>query len=356
LEYQANEFVRQHPNYQLPPWGIAMFAVTSIAFVLLAMSLEYTIRLIMVNLAIIESPSATVVKVYEPLKSEGKENETVHVEIEETLVVPEKPITKSIRRTMQRLRSVGGFTARWRGLGLFFLYIVMMGVVHFIFSIFSRPHPVRAFTLTNFAADMTGALAASRIHCAWTHATISTSTKRFRDRVVSRSQWKQLLLPTALKVVLQEATLFAIALSAHASYELSRSYTGPVARALPFLVPLLVAPTLWVFVLIPTTVVLIRKEASLLSADDETIVPFDRTFGNRVVPGLTVLSLRDAWKSFGSDAWRRVVMLHVKFIAILLMVGVVYAHVLLAEAWAIMGNALPTLLCSAKARLQTMVM
>ena len=107
-----------------------MFAVTSIAFVLLAMSLEYTIRLIMVNLAIIESPSATVVKVYEPLKSEGKENETVHVEIEETLVVPEKPITKSIRRTMQRLRSVGGFTARWRGLGLFFLYIVMMGVVH----------------------------------------------------------------------------------------------------------------------------------------------------------------------------------------------------------------------------------
>jgi len=355
LEYEAGEFGRQHPNFHPPTWGIAMLAVTTAAFILLAMSLEYTIRLIMVNLAIIESPSATVVKVYEPLISEGKENEAIHVEIEEMVVVPEKPITNSIRRTMRHLTSVGGFTARWRGLGLFLLYVAVLGVVHLIFSTFSVRRNHR-FNLLNFAADMIGSLAASRIHCAWTHATISTSTKRFRDRVVSRSQWKQLLLPTALLVFLQEASIFAIVLSGRGSYELSRTYTSPAGRALPFLIPLVVALALWLFVLLPAHVVLIRKEASLLPAEDETIVPFDRTFGNRVVPGLTILSLRDAWKSFGSDAWRRVVVLHVKFFAITLVVFVVYTQVLLAEFWAIMGDALPTWLCSAKARLHTLVL
>ena len=333
-----------------------MIAVTTIAFILLVMSLEYTIRLVMVNLAIIESPSATVVTVYEPLESEGKENEAIHVELEETLVVPEKPITNSIRQTMRRLTSVGGFTARWRGFGLFLLYVAVVGVIHLIFSPFSARHIYYRHNLMNFAADMIGALAASRIHCAWTHATISTSTKRFRDRVVSRSQWKQLLLPTAILVILQEVSIFAIVLSGRGSYLLSRTYTSPAGRALPFLIPLVVALALWLFVLFPAHVVLIRKEASLLPAEDETIVPFDRTFGNRVVPGLTILSLRDAWKSFGCDAWRRVVMLHVKFLAITLVLGVVYTQVLLAEFWAIMGDALPAWLCSAKARLQTMVL
>jgi len=355
LEYQANEFARQHPDYKLPQWGAVIIVITTIAFILLAMSLEYTIRLVMVNLAVIESPSATVVKVYEPLKSDGKENDAVQVEIEETVVVPEKPITNSIRRTMRQLTSVGGFTARWRGLSLFLLYIVVLVGFQLIFSTLLG-NDRRHFSLFNMLVDLGGALVASRIHCAWTHATVSTSTKRFRERVISREQWKQLVLPTLFKVILQEASLATIVLSTHASYELSRNYTSHTGRALPFLVPLFLAPTLWIFVLIPATVILIRKEASLLSADDETIVPFDRTFGNRVVPGLTVLSLRDAWKSFGNDAWRRVVMLHIKFIAIALMVGVVYTHVVLAEAWAIMGDAFPTLVCSARARLQTMVM
>lgn len=336
----------------MPPWGIAMIVSTTIAFVLLTMSLEYTIRLVMVNLAIIESPSATVVKVYEPLKSGGKENDAVDVEVEETLVLPEKPITSSIRGTMRRLTTVGGFTARWRGLGLFLLYVAVILGVNLLFSVFT-PRFLRS-PFMNGLAEITSALAASRIHCAWTHATISTSTKRFRDRVISRTEWGQLILPTALVVIARDIILLAITLSVYVSYGLSRTYTTPAGRILPFLIPIFLAPTLWLFVLVPAYVVLIRKEASLLPTDDETIVPFDRTFGNRVVPGLTVLSVRNAWKSFGNDAWRRVVKLHIKWLAITFVVGIVFSQVLLAEAWAIMGDAFPMLLCSAKAKLQTM--
>ena len=59
-----------------------------------------------------------------------------------------------------------------------------------------------------------------------------------------------------------------------------------------------------------------RLQASLLPEDDEPIVPFDRTFGGKVVPaiigGSGMIGMRDAWKTFDWNAIVRVVKVYVK--------------------------------------------
>lgn len=83
---------------------------------------------------------------------------------------------------------------------------------------------------------------------------------------------------------------------------------------------MILALFLQIAVQIPAYVVLIRVQASLLPADADTIVPFDRSFNGRIEPvvvgGRGYATVRDAWASFSKSAWRRIVMLEVKVIAI----------------------------------------
>lgn len=351
-EEAANEFSRLHPQYQMPGWGVAIVAITTIGFVLFAMSLEYTIRLVMVNLAIIETPSNAVVKIYKPISDyDDKKEGVVDVEVEETHVVSEKPITNSIRRTMKQLSKVGGFSARWRGLPIFLVYILITSPFHFLVMTFRQSHRPN---MLGPIAELAVALMAARIHCAWTHATITTGYKRYSERVVSRVQWKQLLAPTALKIVTQELSVLTMLITMQVSSKLIERQASNGVRALIAVVPMLVALGLWLFAILPVNIILIRKEASMLPESEETIVHFDRTFGNRVIPGLRNPSIREAWASVSGAVWRRVVVLHLKWVAIIGALAMLYFHVMLLEVWAIMGDALPTLLMSAKARLQTM--
>lgn len=352
LEWQANEFARLHPHYQMPPWGVAIVAVTTIGFVLLCLSLEYTIRLVMVNLAIIETPSNAVVKVYKPISEfDDKKGGVVDVEVEETHIISEKPITNSIRRTLQELSKVGGYSARWRGLPIFLVYILVISVIHLLVMPIRQAHRI---SVIGPLADLAAALLAARIHCAWTHATITTGSKRYSERVVSRAQWKQLLAPTALKIATQELSAVAMFLTTQLTAALMERQASTGARAALALIPVLVALALWLFALLPASIILVRKEASMLPESEDTVVPFDRSFGNRVVPGLRTPSIREAWASVSAEVWRRVVMLHLKWAGILAVLAVFYVHVALLEVWAIMGDALPTLLMSVRARLQTL--
>lgn len=364
LEWQANEFARNYPRYQMPPWGVGIVAITTIGFVLLALSLEYTIRLVMVNLAVIESPSSAIVKVYTPLSSDCEDKkEGEGIEIEETHVVSEKPITNSIRRTMKHLTRQGGSSARWRGLPIFLVYMLVMGAfqlavmplrTHHRLSVLSRVSP--ASIISFLIADLGAALMAARIHCAWTHATITTGFKRYSDRCVSRVQWKQLLPVTALKVVVQELVVLTMVVTMQIGSKLIERTASDGCRAAIAIAPMVISVLLWIFVVLPVNIILVRKEASMLPESEETLVHFDRTFGNRIIPGLNNLSIRDAWASVTGEVWARVVKIHLKWVLIVFILAMLYFHVALLEVWAIMGDALPMLLASAKARLQTMAM
>lgn len=73
-----------------------------------------------------------------------------------------------------------------------------------------------------------------------------------------------------------------------------------------------------IFLVVPSQVVLMRIQASLLPMEDSTIVPFDRSFKGRVQPALTngrdYATISDAWHSFSRAHWWGLVILSLKII------------------------------------------
>jgi len=341
-----------HDRYQMPVWGTVLIGITTLAFVVLDLSLEYIARLI-INLAIVETPATTAVKVYETIVDQDKKkDEVIEVEVE-TEVVSAKPLTSSIKRTMKHIKSIGGRSAYWRGLPILAVYALIVTIFRMISSpMLSRVGP--GSTVFAFVADMAAAVLTARIHCAWTHATITSGHRRYRERVINRVQWKQLLPVTALNVASQHFFIIAVMTSAGVCGSLMERQTSNLGRAAAALIPISIALFGWLFILMPVSILLVRKEASMLDESEETIVPFDRTFGNRIIPGLNTLKLRDNWASISRETWYRVVMLHLKWVGIVALIGLVYFHVALLEMWAIMGDALPSWLASGLAPLRNM--
>ena len=107
-------------------------------------------------------------------------------------------------------------------------------------------------------------------------------------------------------------------------------------------------------VLIPATVALKRVQASMLPEEDESIVPFDRTFGGAVVPkilgGSGRVAMLEAWKSFDWNARVRLVKLYAKIALIQTTVTVLFGMVIAAELYYIMGDQLRMLLQLARAQ------
>jgi len=342
-----------HDRYQMPAWGMVLLGSTTVAFVLFAMALEYTIRLLIVHLAIVETPANAVVKVYRPVVECDGKKDVVDIEVEETHVVSDKPLTSSIKRTMKHITSLGGFSNRWRGLPIFLVYTMIISVFHMLaVSLCGRAGVGTA--VASFIADMSAALMTARIHCAWTHATITTGYKRYYERVINRVQWKELLPAVALKVVGNYVFVIATLVSAGAVSPLMMRETSLGIRAAIALIPITTALSMSLLVVLPVNIMLVRKEASMLAESEETAVPFDRTFGNRIIPGLNSLKLRDNWAGISRDTLYRVAMLHIKWIGIASVIAIVYFQVALLEMWAIMGEALPAMLSAAKAHLQGM--
>jgi hypothetical protein len=67
---------------------------------------------------------------------------------------------------------------------------------------------------------------------------------------------------------------------------------------------------------IPAQVLLVRIQASLLPPEEDTIVPFDRSFGGRVEPavvgGKVYPTIKDAVATLGRDSWKRLYLMFFK--------------------------------------------
>ncbi|KAK5141496.1 hypothetical protein LTR04_002574 [Oleoguttula sp. CCFEE 6159] len=109
-------------------------------------------------------------------------------------------------------------------------------------------------------------------------------------------------------------------------------------------------------VLLPAAVTLTRIEASLLPEEEETIVPFDRTFNGKVVPtalgGTGTVGFVEAWRSFDRAARLRLIKLYVKIALIQITVAVMAMHVVALEIWGIMGDNLGVLIQAGRAQFQ----
>lgn len=223
---------------------------------------------------------------------------------EEVMVINQTPLTSSIRKTIRHLVSVGGFKARWRGLGSALIYNLVHSLsVNFIamFLAAFTGLPVVGRVIANIAASVLCA----RIHMVWTHAVVSEpSPLTWAQRLsqTDRKTWRVLALPTFVHSIAELATYgLPLAMFLFVGPEITNEMDNEylIVRGA---MSLLAFVMLNVLILLPATVTLTRIEASFLPEDTKTIVPFDRTFNGAV--NMLSLDSRAGRKSLFVEAWR----------------------------------------------------
>lgn len=285
-----------------------------------------------------------------PLLSDQKESKSTSAIQPELLIVKTKPITAKIRTTMKHLRAQAGPWSRFRGLHVFIMYHFMYTLMFSLLSSFFGSNTVVARLL----AAVVTSLALCRWGIMWTHLVISApSTKPWYYRVPDLSNVKNVVIPTIVYVVAEQATisvpveLFSIfGLSTYISNPERLTQASPQVQKQVLVQVFIIMMTSLIIsflVLLPSVVSLTRVQASMLPEEDESIVPFDRTFGGKVVPKLVggsgAVSMLDAWKSFDMSARFRLVKLFAKVCAIELvttlffaMIGAFELHLILAKS------------------------
>jgi hypothetical protein len=357
----ANDHYQQHgpPQWvkdtvhKLPGWGIALMIFTVLFFIFASSSVEYIIRLVYAHLAMVETPETTVeVHVYQQASAEDAKIVQNLVEaglIEDTGVAADEPsviekryaITAGFKRTRNHITAIAGRTAKWRGLPIFALYVVLVSVTGWILR---KPLRLEVLPFSHVLVDVLSAIIAARVHAAWTHKVISMpSDKTLRQRLVSRAQWKELAVPAALSAGAHGFVFEGMQIMHYYSTQACEMLeANQVSKGLIFLVAvlpmLLGGAVLALFILLPAYVSLVRKEASLLSPEEDTIVPMDRTFGGRIPYIGATLNVGDAWASFTWEARARLVKHYIKFFFVMVAMTIVFGHLLALEFFLAAGK------------------
>ncbi|KAL2024011.1 hypothetical protein VTK56DRAFT_246 [Thermocarpiscus australiensis] len=329
------------PNWKLPPSSAFFFIGDFVLFFPVLLIIGYSLGHVYPTLAAVEDPLPAYEAV--PIDDDPTpKDDTDPVRAAQ----PGKPITSSLRAINRLLRSYGsGWTANFRGIG----YATVLGLLTAATtSLFSLP----PFVPTRLG-HLLALLALAPLATAWTHVVVTPpSAKSFRQRIPPlRKTYVATWLPTVLLWAASHAAVVAPAWLAHliglSSLSTTSSSRRPggspsfgadgsaVAKALCVAG---VALALQVLLVVPASVALARVQASLLPADEDALVPFDRSFGGRVEPavvsGKGFASVRAALATVSRASWLRIGLLRVKvfgvaLVAYTLMAAVVVAQVLL---------------------------
>jgi hypothetical protein len=352
---------QEAPDFDVPKWGIAVMTVTWVLFAVFMSSLEYTLKNVIATLAMIDSPTALITVT--PTEQESLDSKDLKEPLLETgptvTTVRAKPVTSSIRGTLRHLVATAGMFSRWRGLPLFVLYCVSF---FFTASVIEAILPRFPGSVVIVSA-ITGALVAP-LHAAWTHKVISMpQTKPLSKYVPGLQAWKALALPAAvhnsvayLSIFILQGLIVVLGVNnmAGGSPDDWKKVDGGDIAIMVGKCAAVIATMVFcgLFIILPATVTLIRVEASLLPEEEDTIVPFDRSFGGKVLPrvlgGTGAVGFLEAWKSFNWEARRRVLKLYVKISAIMTVLVLVFMHIMVFEVWAIMGPAVQKWLSQAE--------
>lgn len=374
LKSDAELYEQSGPQGEIHDYEMLPVVITAIITLLVVASIKYTIGEVAASLTMIESPTTTAIiedkppayadEPDAPLEKEPLMPAEAEADVEVTLI-PNKPVTSKISTTLAHLKRVGGFRAKWRGLGMSIVY-------HFLHSLVS-----------NFLAGMLGfglvgnvlvyiftSVGLARVHMHWTHSMIAypTNERRFWRRMVPRKQAKAILLPSFVFALAQQATMilpmavaFAVGIPNIRPEHVLRDVEHKNCHMLAITgLRFLAVPATLLFVafaiLLPATVTLTRIEALLLPEDRDTIVPFDR----QAIVGDIDLTARgsskkifvSAWKSFDRASRWRLIKLYVKMVALQLTTAFVGLHVVVAEMYLIGGERLAVFFKSAVAQIR----
>jgi len=331
------------------PQAVITFAVTGIAFLILNIAVEYAIRIVALNLAIVEDKETNgAIKLpqeYSDIAKLPLVDDYDGQEVDERATsAPSKPVTSSLRSTFRHISSIGGFRARFRGLGYGLFHAMSFGFFTLFFSVLFAWIPVIGMALAQIGA----AVVTCNLHATWTHATIAMpNSKPFMKRFLSRAVSRKLILPT---IRLQVGILFmqfATAATTGFAQKIVRIHGVNALTVQSFILPVVAFFGVTLFHILPSHIALIRTEASLLPEDMSAIVPFDRTFGGRfnweamaerktcIVRGLSV---RGAYAAFDKSTYMASLKIFAKFFAIMLSVTVAFAFIIATEFTVLAGK------------------
>ncbi|KAF6224303.1 hypothetical protein HO133_010880 [Letharia lupina] len=359
LVSRAIDVTQQHYNgndaeqtlYKFHWAAVLIFATVALYLAVISM-ISYTYGDVVATLTIIETPTATAFKteysdsdeIDAPLISQDEKSEKAKVIESDLFLVKQKPITSKMRTTIKHLRAQAGPLARFRGLHVSIIYHILHGGVVGFFSSHVISHPVARPFIAVFAS-----IALCRLQMTWTHIVISNrSSKSWFRRIPSRTAVRNILIPTAVFAIAEQATIYVpgalFLLAAQAFNEEARENVARaqnIALLQMFLIGL-IGIGIFVLVVIPADVTLKRVQASMLPEEDEAIVLFDRTFGGKVKPeilgGSGAVSMLDAWKSFDGSARIRLMKLYLKVFLISVFTTIMFIMVLVGELRLIMGD------------------
>jgi hypothetical protein len=323
-------------NTEIPAWGIVYLTVIGLLFMGCMAFISYTYGDVITTLSMIESPSATFYvptptvddSSDAPLESDAKADP-------ELVMVKEKLITSNLRKAEKYLVAQAGSMARFRGVSMA-LVTHLMGWNLAKFFTYVLPN---SFFLSLPISIILSRVVLANFSLGWTHIVISQpSSKYWFRRIPNFSAWKKVARPTLILAAAEQAALFipiylatAWGLDKHSPDSTSGNMFLETVQKTMIVGLLSLAATL--LVVIPAKVTLTRVQASLLPEDQETIVPFDRSFGGKVVPeivgGTGMISLLDAWKTFGFHSRIRLIKLYVGIIFIQFFTTIFFAVALI---------------------------
>jgi hypothetical protein len=305
-------------TYDLPSWTPLVVLANIILLLPIWLFTQYSLQNLYPTFAIIEDENPPA---YEPLTI-GTDNEQGATGPKLTDGQP-RTITSSLRSIYRLLRANGGKRANFRGLSIYIVQGILTNILVGIFSgtlgIFFTP-----------VATLLATLALVQFSTAWVHIAITPrSNVHFWRRLPAfKRTFNAIWKPVTLFWLASEVARWLPALLAHAiSLDLPTFQDGGESPNLPEKEHLAVffskTAAVWittvicsVFIVIPAHVILTRVQASLISPDEDAVIPFDASFEGRIEPAIVggrgYATMTDAWATYSKAAWFRLVFLYVK--------------------------------------------
>lgn len=297
-------------------WAWPVFTLEFLLFLPVLVFLTYTLGTLYPALAIVEDDHAP--PTYQPLPLDTDNAEEGG---QARAPVNEFPVTASLRRVHALVKSIDGWRSLLRGL---LPLLVTDFATSFLRLVFAVPlGPIYLAPLASIPAH----LALVQLHTVWLHVVITppNPTPFWKRLTPFGKTFRATVRPIILYALAKEIARGVPVLAFLMVFGKDEAGTNPF-------VALLFAPlffVLWFFVELPAQIALVRIQASLLPPDEDSIVPFDRSFGGRVNPLLmvgnegaegekTVATLRDIWETISKAAMWRVAKLVIKATGLLL--------------------------------------
>jgi hypothetical protein len=321
--------------YQLPPWGWVIVAADFIVFLPVLVFLGYTLGHVYPTLAIVEDPSPPA---YEPVSLEepdiGAEDSTGASAPRSTAPTP---ITSSLRRINGLIYSLAGWKSNFRGAGVAFTLATATALLSGVLTAVPFVGPIIGTFLTS--------LILVQLSTAWVHIVISPPNKLpFWHRLLPfRKVFEATCFPVLLAWAARSVAQFVPLVVAHAMGVPVMERPGGnqpvppnIPRDLAWKVALVVIPVslaLNLLFVIPSTVVLVRVQASLLPPEEDAVIPFDRSYGGTVEPavvgGKGYVTIKNALKTFKRSSWIRLYVLYIKiFVVSLVLHALLFAVII----------------------------